>query len=151
MATASRAVRSAHKLFVARLRWTVDADCLQRYFQKFGTVVHSKVMFDVKTGHSRRFGFVIMSDKAAMDRVLAESTHRLEGQPFTVKPWEKDSLKGVKGDSSPEVDMPANVTPADLEGPDGTTPQGTEDSTTHDKLSSSAETVEGPLDKDTSV
>jgi RNA recognition motif-containing protein len=53
------------KLFVANIPYEATADELGKFFQRFGTVISTKVIMDKDTDQSRGFGFVELKDGEA--------------------------------------------------------------------------------------
>ena len=54
--------KSNNKLFVGGLHYATRDPEFLRYFEDFGTVISSKVLFNRQTGKSRGFGFVTFED-----------------------------------------------------------------------------------------
>jgi len=74
------------KLFVGGLSWQTNQDKLKEYFSQFGSVTDVLVMKDPITQRSRGFGFISFSNPDAVDRVLAVSSHILDGKKIDPKP-----------------------------------------------------------------
>jgi len=79
------ATRSAYKLFVANLPWTVGTRELKQYFSEFGHVANSNVVFDRNTGFSRGYGFVVFSTQEAYNNAKSKSLHTLEGSNLSIR------------------------------------------------------------------
>lgn len=76
--------RAAQKLFVSNLPWTVSHRELRGYFSEFGRVFTSNVIFDKKTGLSKRYGFVTI-DKNALPNVEQRTKHTLENHNILIQ------------------------------------------------------------------
>lgn len=72
------ASRNLQKLFVSNLPFTVGHKELRKYFQEFGRVISANVVFDKKTGLSKGYGFVVLSNKTALDALENKQRHVLE-------------------------------------------------------------------------
>ncbi|CAG7827542.1 unnamed protein product, partial [Allacma fusca] len=68
------------KMFIGGLSWQTSPESLREYFSKYGEITEVMVMKDPTTRRSRGFGFVTFSDPAAVDKVLAQGTHELDGK-----------------------------------------------------------------------
>lgn len=73
------------KMFVGGLSWQTTADSLREYFCKYGEVTECMVMRDPATRRARGFGFITFSDPAAVDKVLSEQMHDLDGKKIDPK------------------------------------------------------------------
>jgi RNA recognition motif-containing protein len=62
--------RDARKLFVGGLPSNVTEDEFRSFFEQYGTVVDSVVMFDRDTRRSRGFGFVTFEDPVRLEDPL---------------------------------------------------------------------------------
>ncbi|GMM32034.1 Pub1 protein [Martiniozyma asiatica (nom. inval.)] len=58
-------------LFVGDLSLEVNDDLLSKAFAEFTSVIQANVMWDMKTGRSRGYGFVSFTDKEEAERALA--------------------------------------------------------------------------------
>lgn len=76
--------RAAQKLFVSNLPWTVSHRELRGYFSEFGRVYTAQVIFDKKTGLSKRYGFVTV-DKNAVASIEQRNKHSLENQNLVIQ------------------------------------------------------------------
>ncbi|CAF2760546.1 unnamed protein product [Rotaria sp. Silwood2] len=72
------------KLFVAGLRDGIDEACLRQYFSRFGNVTEILVMND-RDGKPRGFAFVSFDDYDAVDKVILEKPHLVNGRTLDVK------------------------------------------------------------------
>jgi len=73
------------KMFIGGLSWQTSPESLREYFSKYGEITEVMVMKDPTTRRSRGFGFVTFSDPAAVDKVLAQGTHELDGKKIDPK------------------------------------------------------------------
>jgi len=62
--------KDERKLFVGGLPSNITAEEFRIFFEQFGTLVDSVVMFDRETGRSRGFGFVTYEDPVACRKLL---------------------------------------------------------------------------------
>lgn len=53
---------------------------LRQYFSQFGEVIDCVVMRDPATQRSRGFGFLTMKDNAAVDKIVGQEHHHLDGK-----------------------------------------------------------------------
>jgi len=78
-------IQSKCKLFVGGLHFaTRDPDFL-RYFEEYGPVSSSQVLFNRETGKSRGFGFVIFKDEESVAKVMAQPTHVIDNKEVEIK------------------------------------------------------------------
>lgn len=73
------------KIFVGGLAATVTENDMRNYFQQFGTITNAVVMFDPNTQASRGFGFINYDSENAVDLVLQNPFHQLNGKTVEVK------------------------------------------------------------------
>ena len=73
-------------VYVANLPWATTAADLERLFQPFGPVRDATIVTDRRTGRSRGFGFVDMSQGGARTAIGALHGTSLEGRDLTVRP-----------------------------------------------------------------
>jgi len=73
------------KMFIGGLSWQTSPESLREYFSKFGEIAEVMVMKDPTTRRSRGFGFVTFSDPSAVDKILAQGTHELDGKKIDPK------------------------------------------------------------------
>lgn len=104
------------KVFIGGLSWETTSDSLRYYFEKFGELSDVALMADKRTGQPRGFGFVSYKDPAAVDIVLAQPSHNIDGRTVDVKravprsqapaptSGRQESRKIFVGGLSPEVD-----------------------------------------------
>lgn len=52
----------------------------RNYFEKYGKVLTSEVMFNRETHKSRGFGFVVYETEKSVDGVCAEKEHYIDGK-----------------------------------------------------------------------
>ena len=71
-------------IYVSNLPWTVNHLDLEKYFSKFGRVVHSKVIFNKSTGLSKGYGFIKFHKQESVPNVLKQN-HYLEGKTLITK------------------------------------------------------------------
>lgn len=86
---ASNALKSAYKLYVGNIPWTVSTRDLMKYFSKFGPINYASVVFDKNTGLSRNYGFVVFGKKEAFDK-SRNSFHVLEGNTLRLEVSKKE-------------------------------------------------------------
>ncbi len=73
------------RIYVGNLDYTVTSDELRSLFQPHGEVVFAEVQVKSRTGHSRGFGIVEMTDDTSADAAIAAlngADHR--GRPLVV-------------------------------------------------------------------
>lgn len=58
---ASSVSRGFQRLYVGNLPWTVGHSELRQYFEQFGKIVSAKVIFDKKTGVSKKVNFWLVT------------------------------------------------------------------------------------------
>ncbi|XP_059666499.1 heterogeneous nuclear ribonucleoprotein 1 [Cornus florida] len=73
------------KIFVGGLASTVTEGDFKKYFDQFGTVTDVVVMYDHNTQRPRGFGFITYDSEEAVDRVLHNTFHELNGKTVEVK------------------------------------------------------------------
>jgi RNA recognition motif-containing protein len=78
--------RALNKIFVSNLPWTIGHSELRTYFTEFGKVLNSNVVFDKKTGLSKGYGFIVFSNKQAIDNLANKPKHVLEGNTIFYQP-----------------------------------------------------------------
>lgn len=76
--------RTFQKLFVTNLPWTVSHQELRNYFADFGKVISAQVIFDKKTGTSKRYGFVTIH-QAALPNIEERQKHSLENHTLIIQ------------------------------------------------------------------
>lgn len=82
-------------IYVSNLGFQIEDDDLRGFFEEFGTVGTSKVVFDRETRKSRGFGFVEMpNDDEARKAIESLDGGTVDGRPLKVseaKPREERS------------------------------------------------------------
>ncbi|KAI4470408.1 hypothetical protein MML48_1g01343 [Holotrichia oblita] len=78
--------RNLYKLYVGNIPWTVGHNDLKQYFSKFGHVSTATVVFDMKTGLSKSYGFVVYSNREGFENAINFGAHKLEGGALKVEP-----------------------------------------------------------------
>ncbi|KAL4185362.1 hypothetical protein AMTRI_Chr10g230310 [Amborella trichopoda] len=73
------------KIFVGGLASTVTENDFRKYFDQFGTITDVVVMYDHNTQRPRGFGFITYDSEDAVDKVLLETYHKLNGKTVEVK------------------------------------------------------------------
>ncbi len=73
------------KLYVGNMPFSITQERLKEMFAVFGEVTEAIVIMDRRSGRSKGFGFVTMSDDAAADKAVADMNGKdMEGRPLTV-------------------------------------------------------------------
>ncbi|XP_015785990.1 RNA-binding protein Musashi homolog Rbp6 [Tetranychus urticae] len=85
METESTKMDSETKMFIGGLSWQTAPESLKEYFSKFGNITEVMVMKDPTTRRSRGFGFVTFADSSAVDKVLTNGPHELDGKKIDPK------------------------------------------------------------------
>lgn len=85
--------KDLRKIFVGGIASTVKGDDFLEFFQQFGNVVDSVVMFDKDTGRSRGFGFVTFEKQSVAQALLNKSRCdseliKIKGKVCELKPAE---------------------------------------------------------------
>ncbi|CAN7998181.1 unnamed protein product [Ixodes pacificus] len=78
------ATRSALKVFVGNLSWTVGRRELRDYFSQFGYVTSSNVVFNKETGMSKGFGFVVFGNRDGFMNATKPQQHIFEGNTVSL-------------------------------------------------------------------
>ncbi|XP_029202417.1 SRA stem-loop-interacting RNA-binding protein, mitochondrial-like [Acropora muricata] len=73
------------QIFVAKLPWTACANTMREYFQQYGPVSSSRVIFDYYSGRSKKYGFVEFEHSETLDKVLAEPVHMIDGKQVHIQ------------------------------------------------------------------
>eukprot|EP00942_MAST-04A_sp_MAST-4A-sp1_P001043 g1043.t1 len=77
--------RSSKKIFVGGLHYDTDKVGLRKYFEQYGKILSSEVMYNRETNKSRGFGFVIYADAESVDRALETRMHIIDNKQAEVK------------------------------------------------------------------
>ena len=82
-------------IYVSNLSFQIEDDDLRGFFEEFGTVDSSKVVFDRETRKSRGFGFVEMPNEEEARKAIASlDGGTVDGRPLKIseaKPREERS------------------------------------------------------------
>ncbi|KAL5581715.1 hypothetical protein UlMin_014157 [Ulmus minor] len=73
------------KIFVGGLASSVTESDFKNYFEQFGTITDVVVMYDHNTQRPRGFGFITYDSEEAVDKVLLNTFHELNGKKVEVK------------------------------------------------------------------
>ncbi|XP_061371012.1 heterogeneous nuclear ribonucleoprotein 1-like [Gastrolobium bilobum] len=73
------------KIFVGGLASTVTGSDFKEYFDQFGNITDVVVMYDQNTQRPRGFGFITYDSEEAVDKVLLNTFHELNGKIVEVK------------------------------------------------------------------
>lgn len=76
---------NSKKIFIGGLPRSITQHELKSYFEKFGSVVDTVVIYDNVTQRPRGFGFITFSSEDSVAMVLQKSFHELDGKPVQVK------------------------------------------------------------------
>jgi RNA recognition motif-containing protein len=86
------------KVFVGGLSWGTSDEGLLAAFEKFGSVVEAKVIFDRDTGRSRGFGFVTFEDSGAAENAIQQMDGKtLDGRTIRVNEAAERAPRGPGG------------------------------------------------------
>jgi len=86
--------KSARRLFVGSLPWSVTSDQLKMLFTRVGTVTDAVVLTDKKSGKSKGYGFVEMSSQAELDAAVVKfNGYEMQGRTLVVNAAEPKSPK----------------------------------------------------------
>ncbi|KAG4077879.1 hypothetical protein HA402_013813 [Bradysia odoriphaga] len=77
--------RAALKLYVRGLPWSVGNFELREFFKGFGRVISSNVHYNIKTGCSKGFAYVVLEDDGQVLQKLENTSLVLEGANLNVK------------------------------------------------------------------
>ncbi|XP_074320326.1 heterogeneous nuclear ribonucleoprotein 1 [Silene latifolia] len=84
------------KIFVGGLPPSLSDEGFRQYFEGFGHVTDVVIMYDQNTQRPRGFGFISFDSEDAVDRVLENTFHDLDGKQVEVKrALPKDANSGV--------------------------------------------------------
>ena len=73
------------KIFVGGLHYDTDKAGLRKYFEQYGKIVSSEVMYNRETNKSRGFGFVIFAESESVDKALENRMHIIDKKEAEVK------------------------------------------------------------------
>ena len=73
------------KLFVASLATTTTNEDLDAYFREYGEIIERHIVKNPVTKFSRCFGFVTYNSSTAIDNVMANRPHTLDGSRLEVR------------------------------------------------------------------
>jgi RNA-binding protein Musashi len=73
------------KIFVGGLASTVTENDFKNHFEQFGTITDVVVMYDQNTRRPRGFGFITYDSEEAVEKVLVNTFHELNGKMVEVK------------------------------------------------------------------
>ncbi|WZY81002.1 hypothetical protein YC2023_027386 [Brassica napus] len=77
---------SCSKLFVGGLSYDTNEPVLKNEFEKYGEVLHVRVICDHKSGKSKGYGFVVFdSEEAAATALASMNNQLLEGRHIRVE------------------------------------------------------------------
>ncbi|KAK2167709.1 hypothetical protein LSH36_25g09068 [Paralvinella palmiformis] len=102
---------SDKKIFVGGLSWETTNDELRDYFGKYGDIIDCTLKTDPTTGRSRGFGFVTFATSAAVNSIISQESHTLNGRNIDPKrakarggrePSNKVFVGGLDPDTSEE-------------------------------------------------
>ena len=73
------------KLYIGNMPFSITQDGLKEMFAVYGDITEVTVITDRRTGKSKGFGFVTLSDDAAAEAAIAQMNGKdLEGRAITV-------------------------------------------------------------------
>lgn len=73
------------KIFVGGIKDDTEEDHLRDYFTDFGKIDAIEIMVDHKTGNKRGFAFVTFDDHDAVDRIVIQKYHTVNGHNCEVR------------------------------------------------------------------
>jgi len=73
------------KLFIGGLSWETTEKDLREYFTKYGGIESLTLKMDPTTGRSRGFAFIVFSEVATLDKVIAAGEHVINGKKVDPK------------------------------------------------------------------
>ncbi|CAO2821581.1 unnamed protein product [Amaranthus hypochondriacus] len=73
------------KIFVGGLPPTLTDEGFRQYFETYGSVTDVVIMYDQNTNRPRGFGFISFDNEDAVDRVLQNTFHDINGKQVEVK------------------------------------------------------------------
>ena len=88
----------SRKIFVGGLATETDDISFVKYFEQYGAISDSIVMFDKLTGKPKRFGFVVYAEVGSMHKCLNDCPHTVDGANVNVKHADMPSQTKEKGE-----------------------------------------------------
>jgi len=91
------------KMFIGGLSHDTTTDKLWEYFSKFGEVEDVDIKTDPNTGCSRGFGFLLYKSEEAIEQVVNNGPHNLDGKRIDPKKATKNSkifIGGIKPETT---------------------------------------------------
>jgi RNA recognition motif-containing protein len=86
--------KSARRIFVGSLPWSVTSEQLKLLFSRVGTVTDAVVLTDKQTGKSKGYGFVEMESNDELDTAIAKfNGYEMQGRALVVNAAEPKSPK----------------------------------------------------------
>lgn len=86
--------KSARRIFVGSLPWSVTSEQLKLLFSRVGTVTDAVVLSDKQTGKSKGYGFVEMENNEELDAAIAKfNGYEMQGRTLVVNAAEPKSPK----------------------------------------------------------
>lgn len=74
------------KLQITNIKRNLSEEDLEKLFEKFGPIESCDLVMDDQTGHSKGFGFVVISDAESAKKAVADLNGRIvNGQKIKVK------------------------------------------------------------------
>jgi len=91
------------KVFIGGLSWGTKEPVLREYFSKYGEITSINIKTDPHTGRSRGFAFVVFKETSAVDKVIEEKTHTIDGRKVEPNKAKKRHGKIFVGGLKPEI------------------------------------------------
>jgi RNA recognition motif-containing protein len=86
--------KSARRIFVGSLPWSVTSEQLKMLFSRVGTVTDAVVLSDKTTGKSKGYGFVEMANNDELDAAIAKfNGYEMQGRNLVVNAAEPKAPK----------------------------------------------------------
>ena len=82
-----------NKIFVGGLHYDTRDQEFKNYFEKFGKIITSEVMFNRETHKSRGFGFVVYEVEKSAEAACAVTEHVIDGRVVCIFPFEVLSVQ----------------------------------------------------------
>ena len=84
----------SNRLFVGSLPWAITSEDLKKLFERIGPVTDAVVLTDKKTGKSKGYGFVEMTNANEVSTAVAKfNGYDLQGRNLVVNQAEPKSPK----------------------------------------------------------